>query len=394
MLASGKHGRGGAGMRAPRGTRLSGNRTPAESRSFQLTSLIAVLPGDGIGPEVTRAGLAVLRAAASRHSLDLRIEEAPFGGAALEALGAPLPPSTRDLCMDADAVLLGAAGLPGPPPANPALRPEQGLLDLRALLGVYANLRPIRPLPGAGEASPLREENLANVDLIVVRELTGGIYFGDKQEGEDAAADLCAYNREEIERVVRFAAKLARQRRSRLCSVDKANVLATSRLWRAATSRLVADEFPDLELQHLLVDAAAMRLLTHAADFDVLVTENMFGDILTDEASVLAGSLGMAPSASIGDGGRGLYEPIHGTAPDIAGQGVANPCGMILSVAMMLDLSLKAPQAAREVEAAVAAAVADGARTADIAGQGPAASTGQFTEAVLERLEKSKDGSA
>ena len=333
-----------------------------------------------------RAGLAVLRSAAARHSLDVRIEEAPFGGAALEALGAPLPPSTRDLCMDADAVLLGAVGLPGPPPPDPALRPEQGLLDLRALLGVYANLRPIRPLPGACEASPLREESLDGVDLIVVRELTGGIYFGDKREGDDAASDLCAYSRGEVERVVRYAARLAQQRRGRLCSIDKANVLATSRLWRSVTSRLIAGEFPDLELEHLLVDAAAMHLLTRAARFDVMVTENMFGDILTDEASVLTGSLGMAPSASIGEGGRGLYEPIHGTAPDIAGKALANPCGMILSVAMMLDLSLKAPEAAREVEAAVAATVAEGVRTADIAGKEPAASTGKFTEAVLRQL--------
>ncbi|MCY4165634.1 MAG: 3-isopropylmalate dehydrogenase [Gammaproteobacteria bacterium] len=351
-----------------------------------MTSLIAVLPGDGIGPEVTRAGVAVLRAAAARHALDLSIEEAPFGGAALDALGAPMPPSTRQLCVDADAVLLGAVGLPGPPPPDPALRPEQGLLDLRALLGVYANLRPIRPLAGACEASPLREERLAGVDMIVVRELTGGIYFGDKQEGEDAASDRCAYSRGEIERVVRCAARLAKQRSRRLCSIDKANVLATSRLWRSTASAVVADEFPDLELEHLLVDAAAMRLLTHAAGFDVLVTENMFGDILTDEASVLAGSLGMAPSASIGDGGKGLYEPIHGTAPDIAGQGVANPCGMILSVAMMLELSLDSPEAAREIEAAVSAAVAAGARTPDIAGSAPPATTEQLTEAVLARL--------
>ncbi len=352
-----------------------------------MTSLIAVLPGDGIGPEVMRAGLAVLRSVVARHSLDLRIEEAPFGGAALRELGAPLPPSTRDLCMDADAVLLGAVGLPGPPPANPSLRPEQGLLDLRSLLGVYANLRPVRPLPGACEASPLRPEALAGVDLIVVRELTGGIYFGDKQEGEHAATDLCAYSSGEVERVVRYAARLAQQRRRRLCSIDKANVLATSRLWRSVALRLVADEFPDLVLEHLLVDAAAMRLLTHAAGFDVLVTENMFGDILTDEASVLTGSLGMTPSASIGGGNRGLYEPVHGTAPDLAGKDLANPCGMILSVAMMLELSLEAPAAAREVEAAVSATVAGGIRTADIAGEGPSVSTGQFAHAVLARLD-------
>ena len=353
-----------------------------------MTSLVAVLPGDGIGPEVMRAGLRVLRAAAARHSLDIRTREAPFGGAALEQFGTPLPASTRDLCMESDAVLLGAVGLPGPPPADPALRPEQGLLNLRAVLGVYANLRPIRPLPGASAASPLRAESLAGVDLVVVRELTGGIYFGEKQEGEETATDLCAYSRHEVERVVRYAARLAQQRRSRLSSIDKANVLATSRLWRSVTTRLIADEFPQLELEHLLVDAAAMRLLTHAANFDVLVTENMFGDILTDEASVLTGSLGMAPSASIGGGSRGLYEPIHGTAPDIAGKGLANPCGMMLSVAMMLELSLNAPAAAREIEAAVAATVADGIRTADIAGDGPAASTQQFTEAVLARLEK------
>ena len=351
-----------------------------------MASLIAVLPGDGIGPEVMRAGLAVLRRVAARHTLDLKLEEAPFGGAALKALGAPFPPATRDLCMDADAVLLGAVGVPGPPPSDPALRPEQGLLDLRALLGVYANLRPIQPLPGACEASPLRERNLAGVDLIVVRELTGGIYFGEKREGGDTATDLCTYSREEITRIVRYAARLAQRRRGRLCSIDKANVLATSRLWRSVTSEVVADEFPDLQLEHLLVDAAAMRLLTSAASFDVLVTENMFGDILTDEASVLTGSLGMAPSASIGDGGRGLYEPIHGSAPDIAGRDAANPCGMLLSVAMMCDLSLQASDAAREIEAAVAATVADGVRTADIAGDGPTASTTQFTEAVLDRM--------
>lgn len=353
-----------------------------------MASLIAVLPGDGIGPEVMRAGLSVLRAATARHALDLTLREAPFGGAALEQFGAPLPRSTRDLCLEADAVLLGAVGLPGPPPADPKLRPEQGLLDLRALLGVYANLRPIRPLPGATAASPLRAESLAGVDLIVVRELTGGIYFGEKQEGEEAASDLCTYSREEIERVVRYAARLAQQRAGRLSSIDKANVLATSRLWRTVTTRLVAEEYPTLELEHLLVDAAAMRLLTHAAQFDVLVTENMFGDILTDEASVLTGSLGMAPSASIGGENRGLYEPIHGAAPDIAGKNLANPCGMILSIAMMLELSLDKPEAAHEIEAAVTAAIAKGVRTADIAGNSPAATTEQFTQAVLSSLEK------
>ena len=351
-----------------------------------MTSLIAVLPGDGIGPEVMCAGLRVLRAAAARHSLDIETREAPFGGSALEQLGNPFPPATRDLCLDADAVLLGAVGLPGAPPPDPALRPEQGLLNLRALLGVYANLRPIRPLPGATDASPLRADKLADVDLIVVRELTGGVYFGDKREGDDKASDLCSYSSEEVERVVRYAANLAGKRSGRVTSIDKANVLATSRLWRSVTSRVVAEEFPEIELEHLLVDAAAMRLLTHAARFDVLVTENMFGDILTDEASVLTGSLGMAPSASVGEGRRALYEPIHGTAPDIEGHNVANPCGMILSVAMMLELSLDSPRAAREVEAAVAAAIADNVRTADIAGEGRAASTEEFTDAVLDRL--------
>ncbi len=354
-----------------------------------MTALIAVLPGDGIGPEVMRAGLSVLQATAARHSLDIVTREAPFGGSALEQLGLPFPSTTRDLCMEADAVLLGAVGLPGPPPADPALRPEQGLLNMRALLGVYANLRPIRPIAGASAASPLRSESLEGVDLVVVRELTGGIYFGEKQEGSEQASDLCRYSREEIERVVRFAASLAKQRQGKLCSIDKANVLATSRLWRSVTSELVAEEFPDLELEHLLVDAAAIRLLTHAAEFDVLVTENLFGDILTDEASVLTGSLGMAPSASIGGGNRALYEPIHGTAPDIAGRGVANPCGMILSVAMMLELSLNNAEAAREVEAAVAAAIADGVRTADISGNTPASSTEEFTAAVLQRLDPS-----
>ena len=355
-----------------------------------MTSLIAVLPGDGIGPEVMRAGLRVLRTSAARHSLDIETREAPFGGRALAELGAPFPASTRDLCLDADAVLLGAVGLPGPPLADPALRPEQGLLNLRALLGVYANLRPIRPLPGASDASPLRPEKLAGVDLVVVRELTGGVYFGDKLEGDDEASDLCAYSSAEVERVVRFAAQLARRRQGRVTSIDKANVLATSRLWRGVTSRVMAAEFPDVELEHLLVDAAAMRLLTHAAHFDVMVTENMFGDILTDEASVLAGSLGMAPSASVGEGRRGLYEPIHGTAPDIEGRNLANPCGMILSVAMMLELSLNCPDAACDIEQAVAGAVAAGARTADIAGRERAASTDEFTDAVLVHLERGR----
>jgi 3-isopropylmalate dehydrogenase len=346
------------------------------------TLTIALLPGDGIGPEVVAEGVRVLRAVAERWDHALELREGLIGGCALDARGNPLPPETLELCKSADAVLLGAVG--GPRWDNPdaRLRPEQGLLGLRKELGVYANLRPVSVHPSLAAASPLRAERLEGVDLLFVRELTGGIYFGEKRRekvtGGERAIDECSYTTIEIERVTRVAAQLARTRRRKLTSVDKANVLETSRLWRSTVARLLRDEFPDVALDHLLVDACAMQLLRDPRSFDVIVTENMFGDILTDEASMLAGSLGVLPSASLGDAGatgngdarsarRGLYEPIHGSAPDIAGRGIANPIGTILSVALMLRHSFGLEQEARAVEQAVSETIDEGRVTADIA---------------------------
>jgi len=352
-----------------------------------VEALIALLPGDGIGPEVTEAGRRVLAAVAARHGHRFEMHEGLIGGAAIDARGSALPPDTLELCSRADAVLLGAVGGPKWSDPEATIRPEQGLLDLRSALGVFANLRPVRPLPELFDASAIRAERLEGTDLMVVRELTGGIYFGEKHRDADSASDLCRYTRTEIERIVRVAAGLAQERRGKLASVDKANVLETSRLWRRVTTEIVAAEFPDVELEHMLVDAAAMHLISRPADFDVIVTENMFGDILTDEASMLSASLGMLPSASLGAGTRGLYEPIHGSAPDIAGRDAANPCAMIASVAMLLRYSLGLQEEADAVEHAVAAAIAGGARTADIATQGRAfLGTRGMTAAVIERL--------
>ena len=359
-----------------------------------MDAVIATLPGDGIGPEVVREAVRVLRAVAERwgHHFDLR--EALVGGAAIDATGSPLPPETLSRCRAAHAVLLGAVGGPRWDDPATAVRPEQGLLGLRAALGVFANLRPVTVHPRLAAASPLRAERLAGVDLLVVRELTGGIYFGAKRRepdgtGGERASDECAYTTVEIERVVRVAADLARGRRGKLTSVDKANVLETSRLWRTVATRLVRDEFPDVRLEHLLVDACAMHLLRRPSDFDVVVTENMFGDILTDEAAMLAGSMGVLPSASLGAAGSGpgLYEPIHGSAPDIAGRGVANPVGAILSVAMLLRHSLALEEEAQAVEAAVHAALDDGYLTADAvpAGARPC-TTADVGRAVAERV--------
>jgi 3-isopropylmalate dehydrogenase len=300
-----------------------------------------MLPGDGIGPEVVAAGREILETIATSHGHEFSFAEHLAGGVAIDATGDPLPDDTITACETSDAVLLGAVGGPKWSDPNAAVRPEQGLLKLRSVLGVFANLRPVKVMPELAGASPLKEEILRGVDLIVVRELTGGIYFGEKTRTETSASDLCTYSTHEIERIVRVAARLARSRRGKLCSVDKANVLETSRLWRDTTNRLMASEFPDVELETLLVDAAAMHLLSRPADFDVIVTENMFGDILTDEASMLAGSLGLLPSASLGATRRGLYEPIHGSAPDIAGKGLANPAATIASVALLLRHSLE-----------------------------------------------------
>jgi len=351
-----------------------------------MTARIAVLPGDGIGPEVTREAVKVLTAVATREGFVLEFAEYPVGGAAIDATGTPLPAATLAACRAADAILLGAVG--GPKWSGPRQqpRPEQGLLSLRKELDLYANLRPVHLHPALLDASPLRPEVLAGTDIVVVRELTGGIYFGEKRRTADSASDLCTYSVFEIERVARIAGRLARDRRKSIVSVDKANVLETSRLWREVVSRVLAEEFPDLHLEHMLVDAAAMHLLRRPSSFDVIVTENMFGDILTDEASMLAGSLGLLPSASLGDGSRGLYEPIHGSAPDIAGQGLANPYGTILSAALLLRHSLGKPAAALRVEQAVTAAIDDGVRTADLCAGGRTFSTREAGDAVSRNV--------
>ncbi len=347
---------------------------------------IAVLPGDGIGPEVIAEGVRCLRALADRGRHDLTLIELPFGGAAIDLTGEPLPKETLSACQSADAVLLGAIGGPKWSAPQAQVRPEQGLLELRRALGVYANLRPVKVHPALLGASTLKPEVLTGVDLMFVRELTGGIYFGEKHRDAASASDMCTYSVPEIERIVRTAAHLAQQRRGKLVSIDKSNVLETSRLWREVATRVVRSEFPRVSLEHLLVDAAAMHLIRRPRDFDVLVTENMFGDILTDEASMLAGSLGLLPSASLGAGRRGLYEPIHGSAPDIAGKGIANPYGTLLSVALLLRHSLGLTAQAEALEQAVSAAIDAGALTADIASGGPAVSTREAGTAVLERL--------
>jgi 3-isopropylmalate dehydrogenase len=364
-----------------------------------MQARIALLPGDGIGPEVLEQGTRVLQAVGARWGHSFDAESALIGGAAIDATGNPLPNATIALCRDCDAVLLGAVGGPKWDDPRAKVRPEQGLLGIRKALGLFANLRPVTVHAKLAASSPLKSEKLAGVDLIVVRELTGGIYFGEKSrtqlgsEGE-RATDVCTYSTMEIERVVRVAGKLAMARQGRLTSVDKANVLETSRLWREVTSRVVAEEFPALTLEHLLVDACAMHLLQRPASFDVIVTENMFGDILTDEASVLSGSIGLLPSASLGasaerglEGVMGIYEPIHGSAPDIAGTGLANPVGMIASVAMMLRHSFGLEEEARAVEHAIAEALDAGALTADLAPRGvEPVRTNVVGDAIIARI--------
>lgn len=352
-----------------------------------MEAVIVLLPGDGIGPDVTACAKQVLQAVAKKYRHRFTFREELMGGAGIDACGDPLPPSTIEGCESSDAVLLGAVGGPKWSDPNAAVRPEQGLLKLRSVLGVYANLRPVKIYQELAGASPLKPEILVGVDLLVVRELTGGIYFGEKTRDANSASDLCVYHTHEIERIVRVAARLAQGRRHKLCSVDKANVLETSRLWRDTTNRLMAAEFADVEVETLLVDAAAMHLLSRPSDFDVIVTENMFGDILTDEASMLAGSMGMLPSASLGDSRRGLYEPIHGSAPDIAGRGIANPCGAIASAALLLRYSLGLEQEAAAIETAISKAIAAGARTADIAAPGETRiSTAEMTDAIIRCL--------
>lgn len=363
-----------------------------------MRAMIAVLPGDGVGPEVTAQAVRVLQTVAARGDHEFTFVDALIGGAAIDDCGEPLPIETRTIVKLADAVLLGAVGGPKWSDPGATVRPEQGLLGLRALLGVFANLRPVKVHPALISAAPLRPELLSGVDILFVRELTGGLYFGATTHERETdgssrrASDLCVYTSEEVLRVVRMAGAIARGRRGRLLSVDKANVLATSRLWREVTTRVMREEFPDVQLDHALVDSFAMQLITSPAKYDVVVTENLFGDILTDEAAVLAGSIGVLPSASLGerrqDGRRrGVYEPIHGSAPDIAGKGIANPAGAILSVALLLRHSLGLNEDAAAVEDAVSDAISAGCRTADCADPGAlACSTAAFGDAVLERL--------
>ena len=344
---------------------------------------LTILPGDGVGPEVTAAARRVLDAVAEQGGHEFACTEHLIGGCAIDATGEPLPDATCEACLSADAVLLGAVGGPKWSDPNAPVRPEQGLLALRSALGVFANLRPVRVQPALAGRSPLKNDRLDGVDFVVVRELTGGAYFGAKTRTEDDASDECRYSVAEIERVVRRAFELARTRNHHLTSVDKANVLETSRLWRSTAERVAAD-YPDVTLEHQLVDSMAMQLLAQPGHYDVIVTENLFGDILTDEAAALTGSLGLMPSASLGKGKRGLYEPIHGSAPDIAGQGVANPLGTIASVALLLRHSLDLPDAADAVEAAVAHVAEHGPLPRDLGGD---ADTRTVTAAVVAALD-------
>ena len=377
---------------------------------------IVILPGDGIGPEVAASAVAVLKSIAQHRGHQFQFHEHDIGGIAIDRHGEPLPASTLQACQQADAVLLGAVGGPKWSDPNAKVRPEQGLLALRKGLGLFANLRPVRPHAAALDASPIKPHLLAGVDIMVVRELTGGIYFGDKTRSDTDASDLCRYSVAEIERVMRSAFRLARQRRGKVTSVDKANVLETSRLWRDVAARIGREEFPEVALEHQLVDSMAMHLLSKPREYDVIVTENMFGDILTDEASMLAGSLGLLPSASLGEeapaserpatGGRagvpssdasrakdgsstarmGVYEPIHGSAPDIAGQGIANPYATILSAALLLRHSLGLVEEAECIERAVSAALDARAFTADLAPPGQGLSTEAATQKVIDQL--------
>jgi 3-isopropylmalate dehydrogenase len=366
------------------------------------TYRIATIPGDGIGPEVVEAARRVVEAAGQRFGFRAVWPEILAGGIAIDTYGVAIRPEDVEACDAADAILLGAVGGPTWSDPGASVRPEQALFALRGGLGLYANLRPVTVHPALVAASPIRAELLDGVDMIIVRELTGGVYFGSREEpsgaaGERSALDTMPYHEREISRIVRLAFELARGRRGRVTSVDKANVLATSRLWRTIAAEVAAD-FPDVALQHQLVDSCAMLLIRRPADFDVIVTENLFGDILSDEAAVLAGSLGMLPSASLGErrtahGTFGLYEPIHGSAPDIAGQDKANPIGTILSAAMLLRLSLGREDAAAAIEAAVGAALDDGWRTIDLADPADerdglvVVGTTAFATAVVDQLE-------
>lgn len=361
------------------GRALGGDGGPGRSHRLpapMATHQIVILPGDGIGPEIMAAATRVLDAVGS-----FDYDENRFGGAAIDADGVPLTDATVDACRRSDAVLLAAVGGPRWDSTDAgAPRPEQGLLGLRKALGLYANLRPVRPVPALYDASPLKRELIEGTDLLVVRELTGGIYFGEKTRTETTATDLCIYSVAEIERIARVAFEASR---TRVTSIDKMNVLETGRLWREVVARVHSREFPNVELEHQLVDSAAMKIVAAPRHFDVILADNMFGDILSDEAAMLTGSLGMLPSASLGGTGPGLFEPVHGSAPDIAGRGIANPLAMILSAALMLRHGLAMEPEAAAVESAVDRALAGGLRTADLGGS---ATTAETTEAVLKEL--------
>jgi 3-isopropylmalate dehydrogenase len=350
-----------------------------------LKARIVTVPGDGIGPEVTSAAVQVLEKIAQVFGHIFEISEYPIGGCSIEKHGIALTEETLAACKRSDGVLLGAVGGPRWDNPNAAVRPEQGLLAIRKGLGLYANLRPVRSMPALFDASPIKPEYLKGVDLVVVRELTGGLYFGQPkgrfgENGSLRAVDTMEYHEFEIVRILELAFRLAKDRKKKLTSVDKANILETSRLWRQVAGRL-GQSHPDVSLDHMLVDTASMRLITSPASFDVLVTENTFGDILTDEASVLAGSMGMLPSASLGDSRPGLFEPIHGSAPDIAGKGIANPIGSILSAALFLRYGLNLEREALAIEGAVDRVITDGNRTKDLGGT---LSTQQMTKAIID----------
>jgi 3-isopropylmalate dehydrogenase len=355
-----------------------------------MDAKIILLPGDGIGPEIVAQARLVLDAIGQSFGHQFSMSEHPIGGNAIDDFGDPLPQPTIDACRSSDAILLGAVGGPKWDDPTAKTRPEAGLLKIRKELGLFANLRPIQTFDELVDASPIKREIVAGTDILFFRELTGGIYFGESGRRPDpsgeAAFSEMVYTTGEVERIVRLAGKAAQGRRGKLTSVDKANVLEASRLWRQVADRVVKEEFPDLEYEVVLVDSMAMHLISHPKDFDVVVTGNMFGDILTDEASMLPGSLGLLPSASIGSSGPGLYEPIHGSAPDIAGQGIANPLATILATAMLLRHSLDLTKEADTIEAAVDQVLKDGHRTSDIASGGDSITTTQMGDAVLQVL--------
>lgn len=359
-----------------------------------MQAKIALLAGDGVGPEVVQAAVRVLDQVAIQHGHTFSYQEAPFGIVGINATGSAFPDETRQICESSDAVLMGAVGGPAgsTPPGAP--RPEAGLLALRKHFGLFANLRPVKAWTSLADYTPLKPELLHGVDILFVRELTGGIYFGERQEyegditldGDGMAYDTESYSIGEVARIAHVAFQAAKGRRGQVVSVDKANVLASSRLWRR-TVEAIAQDYPDIQLSHQLVDSFAMQIMTRPSVWDVVVTSNMFGDILSDEASILAGSLGMLPSASLNQGTFGVYEPVHGSAPDIAGQGIANPTGTILSAALLLRYSLRLEQEAQQIEHAVEATLAAGARTRDIAGKGEAVNTQEFTDEVIRYLQ-------